>query len=86
MSDKISIKQVLRVFDVITRHGQHYDNEYHLDGLSANAGFDGYTITLHNQHSRLTVFFHNTFSFDYPNQKAYEYFLSQLNTIDKAHY
>ena len=86
MNEKIDVRQALRVFDIITRHGKQEAGEYLLNGLKANSGFDGYTVTLRNDYVTLDIFFHNKFSFQFSNRKEKGLFMEKLNAMDSANY
>jgi hypothetical protein len=81
MDEKIDIKKILRVFDLIITKGEKVGDEHHLNGLSAISGFDGYTVTIRNDYASLDVFFHNAFTFNYNNQKEKVAFLEKIEAI-----
>ncbi len=82
MDDKIDIKKILRVFDIMVTEGEKVGDEYRLNGLSAIVGFDGYTITIRNEYVSLDVFFHNAFTFNSSDQKQKLLFLERVDAID----
>lgn len=86
MAEKINIKKSLRVFNTILAKGDKQENEYTLNGLSASTDFDGYTATLRNDYARLDIYFHNTFSFSYTNNKEKLLFLEKIDLIDRQTY
>ncbi len=82
---KIDIKKALRVFQVVLDKGELIDGEYHLEGLRADPGADGYTITLCNDYCTLVIQFHNNFTFDYWGDVERDKFLRKLDNIDRTH-
>lgn len=85
MSEKVNIKQALRVFSTIMSEGKRdeSDGSYHLQGLVAETDFDGYTATIKNDYVSLSIYFHNKIAFEFSNMKERELFLDKLEAMDK---
>lgn len=81
MDHKIDIHQALEAFNQVTSHGEKKDGEYVLDGLWADAGFDGYTVTLRDEKVTLTVHFHSKYDLDFPTNHDLEIFLQRLERV-----
>jgi hypothetical protein len=81
MSEKIEVGNALRVFQAVIDNGTKTDKGYELDGLVADTGFDGYTVTLGDGAVTLTLMFHQTFSVDSPNSRAIENFIKRLDVM-----
>ena len=86
MDKRFDIKQALRAFDKVTRYGLQQGGEYRLDGLLASSGFDGYTVTLADNHVSLTIHFHNSYDVEYSDSKALDNFLRLIDRIDTTQY
>ena len=84
MEGKIDISQALTVFDIITRKGQQEGSCYRLSGIVANAGFDGYSVSLSNDYVELVIHFHNIFTLNYSSKKELMQFLANLSLIEKS--
>ena len=82
MSEKVNIRQALRVFEVIRSQGKKDGETFVLNGMKAITSIDGYTVTLHNDYVCLDIFFHNKFSFTYTNQKEKDLFLEKIHRLD----
>ena len=83
MSDKVDVRQALRVFNTIMEHGEQRGGESHLGGIIASAGYDGYTVTLRNDYVTLNVYFHNKFSLDFSSRQQLMLFLDKLAALDR---
>lgn len=81
---KIDVKQALRVFDIITQHGEKSEQGWRYRGLTASTDFDGYTVFLSSPKVELTIFFHNKFTADYRNQRDLDDFIQLLEKIDRS--
>ena len=86
MTDEVNIdvRVALEVFEKITRLGIKDGDDWYFDQMSANSGFDGYTVTLSDQHAKLTVNFHNTFHVDCDSHKELEAFVEHLHRIQRT--
>ncbi|WP_434928296.1 DUF3081 family protein [Shewanella sp. HL-SH8] len=87
MKNEIDIHRALRVFNKVTQYGEKTsdtaESVYHLCGINALTGFDGYTITLSDVQVKLDIFFHNKYQFDYPNNEALDNFLKRFSDVEK---
>ncbi|WP_158638097.1 DUF3081 family protein [Shewanella donghaensis] len=89
MKNSIDIYEALKVFNKITDMGEKIPAEvgstssYQLCGLNAETGFDGYTITLSDGRTSLTIFFHNKYQFDYPDNASFENFMARFKDVIK---
>lgn len=83
MDDKIQVKEALAVFGKITSRGTKIEDGHVLNGIKATSDFDGYTIVLSNDYVKLTIFFHNRFTFDYSSAKERDSFMEKMHTIKK---
>lgn len=81
---KPDVRQALRVFNKILRHGDRVGNEYRLDGLTAVVEQDGYTIVIRDDAVTLRVFFHHRFELDGANRKTWKAFQRRLDRIDAS--
>lgn len=84
MDSKIKVRQALRVFNRIVSEGQKKGASYQMNGINAETGFDGYTVSLFNDYVRLDIFFHNKHRFEFTNAKERDGFLDTLARLDKA--
>ncbi|GAA5188721.1 DUF3081 family protein [Ferrimonas gelatinilytica] len=83
MQNTLDTRLVLRVFDKVIRHGERRGDNHHWQGLVANSGFDGYTLTLGNGTVTLTLLFHNSYKVDSPSNGEFERFVEQLKRVDR---
>ena len=84
MEEKINVTQALKVFDIITRKGSKEGSNYVLSGIVANAGFDGYSVSLRNDYVELIIHFHNTFTLNYSSKIEFIQFIEKLAHIEKS--
>ena len=83
MDDKIHVKVALEVFGKIAARGKKIEDGHILNGIKATSDFDGYTIVLSNDYAKLTIFFHNKFTFEYSSNKERDNFLEKISLIKK---
>ncbi|MDO6619728.1 MULTISPECIES: DUF3081 family protein [unclassified Shewanella] len=89
MKNAIDIYEALKVFNKITDMGQKLaaadgdNSSYELCGLNAQTGFDGYTIILSDGRTSLTIYFHNKYQFDYPDNAAFDNFMARFAEVMK---
>jgi len=79
--DKLDITTALRAFNIIREQGVERDGEHHLGGIAASSDFDGYTIMMHDDYVRLTIYFHNSFDLDYSSGHQLDAFIERLENI-----
>lgn len=77
----VDVRTALAVFEKITRLGTKSGDDWVFDQMRANSGFDGYNITLSDQHATLTVNFHNTFHVDCSSHQKLQSFVEHLERI-----
>lgn len=77
----INVRKALAVFDLITRSGVKTGDDWVFDQMTANAGFDGYNISLSDQHATLTVNFHNTYRVDCDSHQQLQSFAEHLERL-----
>ena len=82
MKNELNIKTALRVFDRLSREGEQTAQGYRLGDLRGWTDFDGYTLYLSDGQVTLSLFFHNSYQFDYDNQAALYRFIRLLDAID----
>lgn len=83
--EKLDHRQMLSVFEKIMTHGQREGEGSVLNGIHAESGFDGYTITLWDDHVTATLQFHNTIHCDSTDQSHLDGFLDKMAAIDRNH-
>ena len=81
--EKINHRQVLSVFEKIMSNGQRQEEGTVLNQIYASSGFDGYSITLWDEHVTVTLQFHNAIHCDCNNQQQMDNFLEKLDVIEK---
>lgn len=81
---KLDVKKALRVFQYIVDTGEPVDGQYHLEGLVADPGIDGYAIVLKNDYVRLDIQFHSNFTLYATSSLEQTRFLDKLDRLDKA--
>lgn len=86
MNSAIDIKQVLRVINKITRYGQKVGSQFRLGELSAEPGFDGYTVTLADNAVSLAVYFHNKHHLNCKRDIDFDSFLLKISHLDKKQF
>ncbi len=84
MAGRLDIRQALRVFQIVTRHGSRKEHEYHFRGIAASSDFDGYNLTLRDDVVALNIYFHNKYAFHGGSSGAVERFIDRLKSIDSA--
>ena len=82
MEHHLNIQKCLRAFAVIIANGERQQDDSHfLDGMVAQTLDDGYTVIMKNNDSQLTIYFHNKFALESPNQQSKDAFIKQLYRI-----
>lgn len=77
----IDVRKALSVFELITRTGVKSGEDWTLDQMTANSGFDGYSISLRDQNATLTINFHNTYHVDCDNHQQLKSFVEHLDRL-----
>ncbi len=83
MTDKLNIKQALRVFQKILDHGQRRDAERMLHGLYASSDLDGYTLMIRDEAVTLQIFFHNRHKLSFKRRPELDQFMKRLAEADR---
>ncbi|AWB66465.1 DUF3081 domain-containing protein [Saccharobesus litoralis] len=86
MKNQLDVSGLLAAFNKISQYGQRTESGYKLDGIEASSDFDGYTVYLSDGVSQLTVFFHNKYQLDTPDNAASERLLNKLTYIQTHEY
>lgn len=74
---------MLSVYEKIIANGQREEEGTVLNGVFASSAFDGYSITLWDEHVSATLQFHNAIHCDCTNQHHLDDFLNKIAIIDK---
>lgn len=82
MDDRLDIRMALRVFEKVRQNGEPQEYEHFWQGIHAGSDFEGYTLTLRDQHVTLTLLFHNKYAFDYQHAHQLEAFIEKIRKID----
>lgn len=85
METELNNKVVLEVFDKIRRFGTPTEDGHRLDGIIASSDFDGYSVFLSDGIVTLQLNFHQSFDFDYENERQKSQFMDKINHIHR-HY
>ncbi len=84
MEKHLDPKVLMLAAQTVRQQGERSEGEsYHLDGVTLNTGYDGYTITLSNALCSITLFFHNKIKADYQNLQDLERFYQALIYLTK---
>ncbi|MCV6547353.1 MAG: DUF3081 domain-containing protein [Cohaesibacter sp.] len=79
---KLEVAKALSVFNRIIKQGERQKNGHHLfEGMHAEMGYDGYTVSLYDAGARLDIFFHNKFKMSFETNKQKQSFLRKLDAI-----
>ena len=83
-SPELTLKEYLKVFNVVILKGEKENQLYNLEGIKAWHDFDGYTCFLGYKDVTLTLLFHGRYSFDYDKKENLSAFLVLLTKILKG--
>lgn len=83
MKNKIDINTALLAFDKIMQLGVKGTDGSTFEGLTASSDFDGYTLVLQDKLSSLTIFFHNKYELDGPDNKAMDRLVKNIEYVAK---
>ena len=86
MNRQFDVKQALRVFYKIAKHGQRVNDEHRLNGMYASSDHDGYTVTIRDDAVTLRVFFHNTHKFAFRRKIDLEQFMDRIGELDRLQF
>lgn len=82
MDQKINIVSVLRAFEEIIERGEPADEDCRsLEGISARAEYDGYTLFLTDGRVTLYVYFHNKYKVEYKQREDFDKFVAAIERI-----
>jgi hypothetical protein len=81
MKNQLDITKALSTFNKIREKGKRTEEGYVLEGICAQTDLDGYTATMTDQLSHLTIFFHNKYELEGPDKAALEKFNQKLQYI-----
>lgn len=81
MDNRLSIKEFLRVFDVISSNGEKVDGQYRIGEMCAWHDFDGYTCWLGYRDVTVTLMFHGSLKIEYDNASNYSDFTHQCMAL-----
>lgn len=81
MKNKIDISTALLAFDKVLQQGEKVEQGHTLSGITASSDFDGYTLVLQDKLSTLTIFFHNKYELEGPDNKAMERLIKNIEHL-----
>lgn len=81
MTEKIDVGRALRAFQEVIDHGERTERGHEYQGLIADSGIDGYTVTLSDGAVTLTIQFHQSFAVDSPSRRATDNFIKRLDKL-----
>ena len=83
MEKHIEPRVLLLAAEKIRQQGVKQGDDYLLDHVQLQMSYDGYTITLKDSKTAITVFFHNKIKSDYNNMSDLESFYQRLIRISQ---
>lgn len=83
MKNKIDINVALLAFDKVMQSGIKKTDGTSFEGLTASSDFDGYTLVIQDKLSSLTIFFHNKYELDGPDNKAMDRLVKNIEYVAK---
>ncbi len=84
MKNRLDINTALLAFTKINEHGDAVDGGHYFEGLFASSDYDGYTLTIKDKLSTLTIFFHNKYELEGPDSKAIDRLVKNIEHIAKS--
>jgi hypothetical protein len=81
MEHRFNVVRALEAFNLITQRGEKTAEGYELDGVTARAEYDGYTISMTDGRVTLYIYFHNKHKFDFERRDDLDCFIEQLNRL-----
>ncbi len=78
---KIEASAVLLAYQTIITRGERIADGHVLDGLTAVADHDGYSVMLSDGTVTVRVLFHNRVAIEAPSGKALEQFVMRINAM-----
>ncbi len=86
MQNEINTRFILSVYEKIVTKGEAVEGElegtHQLEGVTAFADFDGYTVYLEDAEVKVRTGFHNTFKVDYDTARALDNFVRKMKHIE----
>lgn len=79
--EKLTSRDALMVFQIITDHGEKAEEGHTLNGVTATSAIDGYTVHLTDGQVTAHVMFHHSIAFDSPDDRSTKNFLKRLDTL-----
>ncbi len=83
MEHRFSVVTALKAFNVITQRGEQGAEGYVLDGITARAEYDGYTVSMTDGRVTLYIYFHNRHKFDFERSEDLDRFMVRLNRLSE---
>lgn len=83
MKNKVDISVALLAYDKIIHQGSKGEQGHEFEGLTASSDFDGYTLVLQDKLSSLTIFFHNKYELEGPDNKAMDRLIKNIEYVAK---
>ena len=87
MQNELDGKFLLSVYSKVEKHGTPVQTElgagFELEGVTVNAGFDGYEVYFSNGKVQLSLGFHNKWHSDAQNEAAMDEFIAMLKKINE---
>jgi hypothetical protein len=80
---RIEPRVLLLAAEKISQQGVKQGDDYVLDHVQLQMSYDGYTITLSDRKTAITVFFHNKIKSDYHHMSDLESFYQKLIRISQ---
>lgn len=78
---KISARDLLEAFSAIQQHSEPHEGHYVYGPLRADAGHDGYTVTISDENVEATVGFHNSVRVEASSSQALEMFKERVESV-----
>ena len=83
VSDKhIDIPQVLNLFQHIQERGDANNGVHKWRGITADSGFDGYSISLSYRSLELRIHFHNKYDLEYDKEDDLKHVLKVMKEVE----
>ena len=83
MEHRFSVVTALKAFNRITQRGEKGAEGYVLDGVTARAEYDGYTVSMTDGRVTLYVYFHNKYKFDFERSADLDGFMATLQRLSE---
>jgi hypothetical protein len=83
MHNSINIPHFLQLVAKITQYGEKTPEGYRYENFTVYDEMDGYQVTITNGFVTLTIFFHQKYDIDYPDERSLEQFQKQAEALIK---